>query len=143
MLEVELKVSEFHIAAQLDHLLLHHSFGAFLFLAVRRDDIRSSPTGGQDALTTRSDRIPKDDVIRPRPRLQSSLIGRAPIYARDGWPPEEQGRRPSQSKVVVGSSRVASRPKNEPSYIIWQGSSKHGCFVLSRSFTRPASSTDA
>jgi len=55
------------------------------------------------------------------------LIGRAPIYARDGWPPEEQGRRPSQSKVVVGSSRVASRPKNEPSYIIWQGSSKHGC----------------
>jgi len=55
------------------------------------------------------------------------LIGRAPIYARDGWPPEEQGRQPSQSKVVVGSSRVASRPKNEPSYIIWQGSSKHGC----------------
>ena len=33
VLEVELKVSEFHTATQIDHLLLHHSFGAFSFPA--------------------------------------------------------------------------------------------------------------
>jgi len=60
------------------------------------------------------------------------LIGRAPIYARDGWPPEEQGRRPSQSKVVVGSARLVSRrvPSQKRARLATlsgKGSSKHGC----------------